>query len=148
MTQRSISKYAGVYLKIGTKGRSILGDIGHKGSLNKEAMTIYDLINTGTFKVVYEGDNQKREITAPYCCDLLSFAMGRMPAGAAWVTVMGNVNTLAVATLADAACILLAEGSSLDEAAARKAKEQGITVLLTDLPIFDAALIIYQGLHA
>ncbi|HKL99513.1 MAG TPA: hypothetical protein VJZ06_06360 [Mobilitalea sp.] len=111
-------------------------------------MTIYDIINTGTFKVLYEGDNQEREITVPYCCDLLSFAMGRMPAGAAWVTVMGNVNTLAVATLADAACILLAEGSSLDEAAARKAKEQGITVLLTDLPIFDAALIIYQGLHA
>ena len=111
-------------------------------------MTIHDLINTGTFKVLNEGDNQEREITVPYCCDLLSFAMGRMPAGAAWVTVMGNVNTLAVATLADAACILLAEGSSLDEAAAKKAKEQSITVLFTDLPIFDAALIIYQGLHA
>ena len=74
--------------------------------------------------------------------------MGKMPAGAAWVTVMGNVNTLAVAALADAACIILAEGSRLDEMACTKAREQEITVLLTDLPIFDAALWIYQQLHA
>ena len=40
----------------------------------------------------------------PFCCDLLSVAMGKAPAGCAWVTVMGNMNTLAVATLADAAC--------------------------------------------
>lgn len=95
-----------------------------------------------------EGDNPEREITVPYCCDLLSIAMGRMPSGSAWVTVMGNINTLAVATLVDAACIILAEGSLLDEPAQNKAKAQGITVLVTELPIFDAALIIYRHLHA
>jgi AICAR transformylase/IMP cyclohydrolase PurH len=61
---------------------------------------------------------------------------------------MGNINTLAVAALADAACIILAEGSILDEAAQKKAKEKGITVLLTGLSIFDAALLIHQKLHA
>ncbi len=111
-------------------------------------MTVNQLINTNQFQVLNEGANPEREITVPYCCDLLSIAMGRMPAGAAWVTVMGNINTLAVATLTDAACIILAEGSKLDEPACKKAGEQGITVLLSEQPIFDAALTVYQLLNA
>jgi hypothetical protein len=111
-------------------------------------MRVNDLIQEGCFQVLNEGNNLDREISAPYCCDLLSVAMGKMPADSAWVTVMGNINTLAVAALADAACIILAEGSHLDEPALNRAKEQGITVFETELPIFDAALAIYQKQHA
>ena len=57
-----------------------------------------------------------------------------------WVTVMGNINTLAVAALTDVSCIILAEGVSLDEAAAKKAKEQKIAVFRTEAPVFDGAL--------
>lgn len=85
-----------------------------------------------------------REITKPFCCDLLSVAMSRAPEGCAWVTVMGNMNTLAVATLSDSACIILAEGMLLDEAAAAKAQAQGITVLSTQEPVFETALTIYR----
>ena len=111
-------------------------------------MKVNDIIQKCGFKVLNEGDNSGREILAPYCCDLLSIAMGRMPEASAWVTVMGNINTLAVATLTDAACIILAEGSILDDPAYQKAQEQGITVLATELTIFEAALIVYQQLHA
>lgn len=111
-------------------------------------MKVRELIQDGSLKLVNEGDNTEREISVPYCCDLLSVAMSRMPADSAWVTVMGNVNTLAVAALADAACIILAEGSHLDEAAQSKAKQQGITVLEAELPIFEAAILVYQKLHA
>lgn len=98
------------------------------------------------FELLNEGSDLDREVTVPYCCDLLSIAMGRMPQGAAWVTVMANVNALAVATLADATCVILAEGSSLDEQTALKAKEKGVTVLRTDRPVFDAALLIHNKL--
>lgn len=111
-------------------------------------MKVLDLIQDGSFKVLNEGNNQEREIRMPYCCDLLSVAMGRMPADSAWITVMGNINTLAVATLADAACIILAEGSHLDDTAMSKAKQQEITVFETELPIFEAAYIVYRKLHA
>ena len=57
------------------------------------------------------------------------------------------LNTLAVATLAEAACIIMAEGTALDEVAMKKARDQEITVLATELPVFDAALKVYQGLH-
>lgn len=111
-------------------------------------MTVQQLLDSGKFKVINTGDRREREITTPFCCDLLSIAMGRAPEGCAWVTVMGNMNTLAVASLADAACIIMAEGAVLDEMAMKKAKEQEITVLDTELPIFDAALKVYQMLNA
>ena len=99
------------------------------------------------FRIINKGNDLNREVTVPYCCDLLSIVMGRMPQGAAWVTVMANTNALAVAALAEAACIILAEGSILEEADLLKAQEKGITVLLTKLPVFDAALLIYNKLH-
>jgi len=110
-------------------------------------MTVQELIDSGMFGIVNVGENPEREITVPFCCDLLSIAMGRAPAGCAWVTVMGNMNTLAVASLADAACIIMAEGARLDEIAMKKAADQEITVLETEMPIFDAALKVYQGLN-
>ena len=64
-------------------------------------MKVKDLLDSGKFQVIHAGDDPEREITTPFCCDLLSVAMGKAPAGCAWVTVMGNMNTLAVATLAE-----------------------------------------------
>lgn len=110
-------------------------------------MTVKNLIDSGIFAVFNEGDDLEREITKPYCCDLLSVAMGKAPAGCAWVTVMGNLNTLAVASLTDAACVILAEGVALDENASAKARQQGITVLRTEEPVFDAALAVHGRLH-
>ena len=49
------------------------------------------------------------KISKLFCCDLLSIAMGKLPENSAWVTVMANINTLAVAMLAEAACIIFAE---------------------------------------
>lgn len=111
-------------------------------------MTIQEMIDSGMFKVENMGGETGREITQPFCCDLLSVAMSRAPEGGAWVTVMGNMNTLAVAALTETACIILAEGVALDDAAKKKAEEQEITVLSTDEPIFEAALRIWKKLGA
>lgn len=74
-----------------------------------------------------------------YCCDLLSIVMGRAPADGLWVTVMGNLNSIAVAVLTDSACILLAEGMGLDEDAKARGDQQDVTVLKTSLPVYEAA---------
>jgi hypothetical protein len=111
-------------------------------------MTVNDLISSGIFELVNEGDQPEAEIEKLFCCDLLSIAMSRAPSGCAWVTVMGNMNTLAVASLCDAACIILAEGVRLDDVASVKAVQQGITVFRTDLPIFEAAIAVWDRLHA
>ena len=110
-------------------------------------MTVKELIDKKWYKVINEGDETEREIGKVFCCDLLSIAMGKAPEGCAWVTVMGNINTLAVATLADAAVVILAENARLDDNAAARAAQQGVTVLATEMPIFDAALQIYRAMN-
>lgn len=107
-------------------------------------MTIQELIDSGQFEVIRAGSDPGREISGVFCCDLLSVAMGRGPEGAAWVTVMGNVNTLAVLELTEMACIVLAEGARMDETGLAKADEEGYTILATEEPIFEAALKIYH----
>ena len=57
---------------------------------------------------------ETREIAGIFTGDLLSWAMGRAKEGDAWFTVMGNVNAVAVAALADCACIVLCHGAALD----------------------------------
>ncbi len=109
-------------------------------------MTVSELIDSNEFSIINTGADTQRDISCVFCCDMLSIAMSRAPSGCAWVTVMGNINTLAVASLCDAACIILAEGVCLDPNASQKAVEKGITVLASDRPIFDTALIIHDKL--
>lgn len=107
-------------------------------------MKVKELSAMTGFQVLSEGCPD-RDISKIFCCDLLSIAMSKAPADSVWVTVMGNRNTLAVATLTDVACIVLAEGTALDEGTVEKAKEEGVAVLSTELPVFDAALLIHQA---
>ena len=83
------------------------------------------------------GANGEREITCGYAGDLLSWVMGRAPADCAWVTVMSNVNVIAVASLADVGCVILAENAELDDAALEKARAVGINVYRTAMPVFE-----------
>lgn len=104
-------------------------------------MTVDDFIIKSKLEVVNKGSNTSVIIMKPFCCDLLSIAMSKIPNGAVWITVMGNVNTLAVASLTDTACIILAEGVKLDNTAQKKAESENITVLRTESPIFEIALL-------
>ena len=110
-------------------------------------MTVNQIIEALNLEVLHLGDGDF-EITEPYCCDLLSVAMGNAPAGCAWCTVMSNMNTLAVASLTDAACIILCGNANVDENMKMKAVTQDINLLRTDKAIFDTALEVYQQLHA
>ncbi len=88
----------------------------------------------------------KREITSVYCADLLSWAMGNAPEASAWCTVMGNINAVAVASLADVAVIVLCEDAVLDDDAREKAAQQGVNIARTALPAFGAGLAVHRAL--
>lgn len=110
-------------------------------------MTIEELLKKEMFRTVNPGEDKERQITGVFCCDLLSIAMGKAPADCAWVTVMGNVNAIAVAVLADTACLVLAENAALDDQARMRADSQGVPVLGSALPVFDAGLCIQRLLE-
>ncbi len=107
-------------------------------------MTVNDLKKHEAFTLLNDGDNGDTHICKPYCCDLLSIAMGNVPADSAWVTVMGNMNTLAVASLTDCACVIFACGVKPDELMLQRAASEDITLFSTELPVFEAALEVYH----
>ncbi len=94
-------------------------------------MTVKDFIEKCNLKVHVEGELD-REIKDCYIGDLLSWVMGRAPADSAWLTVMGNINSIAVATLADVSCIVLVESAALDDEAKAKAEMHDVTILSSE----------------
>ncbi len=102
-------------------------------------MTVSDLASQPDFEAVCIPDGA-REICGGYAGDLLSRVMGRASGGDAWVTIMSNVNIVAVSTLADPACIVLSEGVKPDPEAKKRATEQGVNILSTTLDTFDACV--------
>ncbi len=109
-------------------------------------MTVNDLSKAQGFSAVVLAEPD-REIEGVYIGDLLSWVMGRAKSGDAWITIMSNINTVAVATLTDAACIVLAEGVTLDEEVRNTAEVKGINVVSTSLPAYAAALKLSQVLN-
>ena len=106
-----------------------------------KALALAEKLNLTVFN-----SGEDREVTAVYCCDLLSVVMGRGKADSAWVTVMGNINSAAVAVLVDIGVIVLAENTKPDENLLNKAKDENLTILGSEAPIFETALKIYEEL--
>ena len=102
-------------------------------------MTVEEFSLRSRFKAV-SMPNPTKEVSGAYVGDLLSWVMGRADSGNVWITIMSNVNVLAVATLADISCIVLAEGTMLDEDTLSTAHNKGINVLVTDLASYEAAI--------
>ncbi|MBE6480483.1 MAG: hypothetical protein E7Z98_08270 [Olsenella sp.] len=81
-----------------------------------------------------------RQVEGAYVGDLLSWVMGRAQADNAWITIMSNVNVIAVASLADTSCVILAEGVDMPEEVLQTARDKDVNVLGSDLPIFETAV--------
>ncbi|MDR0920091.1 MAG: hypothetical protein LBM93_12750 [Oscillospiraceae bacterium] len=108
-------------------------------------MTLKELTQKIELEIINEYDFNI-SITKPFSCDLLSVCMSKASSGCVWVTVMGNVNAVAVATLTDCACIILAEGANLDDNALNSAKTKNVNVLRSTKPIFETALEVHNAI--
>ena len=101
-------------------------------------MKVKDLIAEG-FTAVTLPDGE-REIDGVYIGDLLSWVMGRAQMDNAWITIMTNVNVIAVASLADTSCVILAEGVALPDELKETAEAKDINILVSEEPIYETAL--------
>ena len=94
-------------------------------------MTVKQLASALSLKFLTQPDDvqAEREISGVYVGDLLSRAMSRVESDDLWITIMSNVNVVAVAALTDPACVLLCEDVDADASVLEKAEENGITLL-------------------
>ena len=102
-------------------------------------MTVNDLVVKCGFNTVAIPEPD-REVSGAYIGDLLSWVMGRANSGDAWITIMSNQNIIAVATLADVACIILAENVKLDDDTIATANAKGINILSSKESAYEIAL--------
>ena len=108
-------------------------------------MTVKQLIDSCGFTAAALPDPD-REVSGVYIGDLLSWVMGRAGADEAWITIRSNRNIVAVATLADTACIVLAEGVVPDEGVAQLAADKGVNILQSPLSAYEIALALRDAL--
>lgn len=90
------------------------------------------------------GDTDKC-FSGVYVGDLLSRAMSHVGEDNIWITIMSNVNVIAVASLTEPAAVLLAEGVEPSEDVLGGAKENGITVLSSPLGAYELCVRLHEA---
>ncbi len=102
-------------------------------------MTVSELAERLSLSPVSGTEGLDNEITGCYIGDLLSLAMARVEEGTVWLTIQSNINVMAVASLQDAACVVIVDGFPPDENTIAKSDEVGIPILLTDKTAYEIA---------
>lgn len=84
------------------------------------------------------------EVKDCYIGDLLSLAMAKVSEGTIWVTIQTNINIVAVASLSEASCIIIADGFAPDDNTAKKADDEGIPILTTEKTAYEVAKVLSE----
>lgn len=95
-----------------------------------EGTILTSKVATATFEGVYAGD-------------LLSHVMAHAKEKNLFLTIMCNMNTIAVATLLELPVIVFAEGVMPTEEMIQKATEENIMLITTELNVVDVIRKIY-----
>ena len=82
------------------------------------------------------------EFDGVYAGDLLSRAMSHIEADNLWITIMSNVNVVAVASLTEAAAVILAEGVTMTDDVLAAARQKGVAVYTCDMTVYEICVAI------
>lgn len=107
-------------------------------------MKVSEFIKYGGYEVLTKSDYEDRDVSGCYIGDLLSWVMGRASCDDVWITVMSNINIVAVAAMADVACIVLAEDVNVDDDIIKKANSQDIIIVKSPKTAFEIGVDYYK----
>ena len=102
-------------------------------------MTLRELIEKTNLEAIYLAD-ETRTVCGAYAGDLLSWVIGRANVDNAFLTIMTNINVIAVASLTDLSCVVFCENVPIDDVLIQAAKEKNVNLLRSKLPTFETAL--------
>jgi len=100
-------------------------------------MNVREFAEKLSMKVITGEASLNREVSGVYAGDLLSWVMSHAGKGDAWITVLTNLNTVAVALLTEVSCIIIPEGVAVEEATVKKADQEGIAILCSDMKAYE-----------
>ena len=107
-------------------------------------LTINAIIAALSLESVSPPTNPDEVIDTVFVSDLLSNVMASCPGNCLWVTVQCHQNVIGVASLLDMQAVLLAGGSRPSPQVLAKAREVGVTVLVSQDDAFELAGKLYS----
>lgn len=110
-------------------------------------MKVSDLVSALELTVLADGAGLEREVTGGYCSDLLSDVMANARPGDVWITLQTHANIVAVASLVNAAAVIISGGHRPDAATLARASSEGATLLASERPTFELAGRLYALLR-
>jgi hypothetical protein len=100
-------------------------------------MQINEIVEKLGLTVLVGADNLKVDVAGGYVADLLSCVIAGAKPQDLWVTLQTHVNIVAVAALKEVAGIVVAESAVVPDATLEKAKQQGVVMLSSPLPVYE-----------
>ncbi len=88
--------------------------------------------------------NEDIEVSTMFVGDLLSHVLGKATEGTVLITVLTNINTLAVASLLNFSAIIFVDGIQVPAALIKKAEEEGIALFKTEQSAKDTVISLYK----
>ena len=85
-----------------------------------------------------------REVTGGYASDLLSDVIANAEKDNIWITLQIHENVVGVAVLKELSGIIIVNGRKPEEETLRKAEEENIPIMVTELPAFEIVGRLYR----
>jgi hypothetical protein len=111
-------------------------------------MTVKDAAGALRGRVVVGEADAAREVHGGYVSDLLSDVIANAHEGDLWITLQRHSNIVAVAVLKGLAAIVLVSGREPEPETAKRAAEEHVVLVSTQLDAFNAVGVLYaQGVR-
>jgi hypothetical protein len=107
-------------------------------------LDVASVVSALHLKVLSGREKLGTPVRGGYAGDLLSDVMANSKEGDLWVTRQTHQNIIAVGTLKEHAGIILVAGGNPPEETVQRADQEGIPLLVADIPAFDVAGRLYE----
>ena len=107
-------------------------------------MKIRDITNTIGLKFISGEESLDREVTGVYVGDLLSDVLANSKKGHIWITLQIHQNIIAVASSKELAGIIIVNGRKPEEETLKRAKEENVPVMISNLFTYEIAGRLYE----
>ena len=107
-------------------------------------MKLQEIVRELSLEVKCATNNLNRQVSGGYASDLLSDVMANSKKDNIWITLQIHQNIVGVASLKELAGIIIVNGREPEEETLKKAEEENIPIMLTELLAFEIVGRLYK----
>jgi len=109
-------------------------------------MKLHQIVKELGLEVKSKVSNLDKEVSGGYASDLLSDVIANAKKDNIWITLQIHQNIVGVATLKELIGIIIVNGREPEKETLKKAEEENIPIMVTELPAFEIIGKLYKML--